>query len=222
VTADNPPAPTPAGAVAQPALPSPLDAVPDMRATAKWILAAAAAAGAALIGGAPLTAVGKLHGWGDAISAYLGLVIGLAGIGWAIWRTADALIPPLTTPLSVDNDAALNDLRNRIALDPTAYYGPFGHSMTDLREQYAFHRGIVLTLARAQVVETDPMRKQVMQAQSQEAQATVAAAAARMSALLSLAHAWQVRAQLRDARLHALGGAAVAAAGAVLFLVATS
>jgi hypothetical protein len=64
-----------------------------MRVTAKWIIGAAAAVGAVLLGGAPLAAIGKIHGIGSAAEALAGLVIGLAGVGWAIWHTAEALIP---------------------------------------------------------------------------------------------------------------------------------
>jgi hypothetical protein len=42
-------------------LPSPLDSIDDLRAAAKWMIAAAGAVGAALIGGAPLVAAGQVH-----------------------------------------------------------------------------------------------------------------------------------------------------------------
>jgi hypothetical protein len=193
-----------------------------MRATAKWILGAAAVVGAALIGGAPLAAVGKVHGVGHVVNAYLGLVVGLVGVGWAIWRTAEALIPPLTTMRSLDREPGLADLRRKIAEEPEAFYGPFGASMAQLQRQYAYHQRIARILADALATEHDRARKQALLTQSQAAQATVLAARLRIGNMLALTHAWQVRSQLRDARLHALLGAAVAAIGAVLFLVATS
>lgn len=202
--------------------PSPLDAVADMRMTAKWILAAAAAVGAALIGGGPLTAVGKVHGIADAALAYAGLMTGVVGIGWAIWYTADALIPPLTTPLSLDREPALRDLRQRIGRDPEAYYGPFGRTMSELRERQALYRKAVRALSEAMAGESDPARRHVMTVQYQQANEALTAIGRRSHTLLELTHAWQVRAQLRRARVHALGGAAVAALGAVLFLAATS
>lgn len=193
-----------------------------MRAAAKWILAAAAAVGAALLGGAPLAAVGKVHGTAHIVLAYLGLVIGLTGVGWAIWHTAEALIPPLTTPLSLDEEPGLADLRRKIAREPTAYYGPFGTSMEDLQKQYQYHARIARTIADELAAEDNPARVKVLRRQSRTAQATVVAVQSRMQILLELADAWQVRSQLRAARLQALLGAAVAAAGAVLFLVSTS
>lgn len=217
----TPPPPPPANPPKPPVLPSPLDAIPDMRATAKWILGAAAAVGAALVGGAPLTAVGKVHGAGHIALAYAGLVVGLAGVGWAIWRTADALIPPLITRLSLDSEPGLAGLRAKIAGDPRSFYGPFGTSMAELQRTHEYHQRMARILASAAAAETSPDRKRVMEAQAQAAQATVTAARTRVQNLLELAYAWQVRAELRDARLHALLGAAVAAAGAVLFLVST-
>jgi hypothetical protein len=204
------------------AWPSPLAAVADMRAAAKWILAAAAAVGAALLGGGPLTAVGKVHGTGGAVLAYAGLMIGLAEVGWAIWHTADALIPPLTTPGSLESEPALNELRDKIAEDKEAFFGPFGASISDLRRQMAFHQRVAGNLADALAAEQDPIRQKVLADTLGEARATVAATRRRSMALAELVHAWQVCARLRHARLHAFVGAAVAAAGVVLFLAATS
>jgi hypothetical protein len=204
------------------AWPSPLAAVADMRAAAKWILAAAAAVGAVLLGGGPLTAAGKVHGPGGAALAYAGLVIGLAGVGWAIWHTADALIPPLTTPRSLETEPALGELRDKVANDKEAFFGPFGASMSDLARELAFHRTVAGNLADALAAEQDPVRQKVLADKLGDARATVAAIRRRSIALAELVHAWQVRARLRRARLHAFAGAAVAAAGAVLFLAATS
>lgn len=201
---------------------SPLDAVADMRATAKWILAAAAAVGAALLGGGPLTAVGKVHGLGADLRAYGGLAIALLGVGWAIWHTADALIPPLTTPRFVDEDPALRDLRARIAQDPGAFYGPYGNSMADLVAARAdfLARQDRLTALR-DTATRDPQRRAVDAALAELTEA-ITSIGERTRVLLELGHAWQVRGQLRKARLNALAGTAVAALGAVLFLSATS
>ncbi|MEU6730279.1 hypothetical protein ABZ917_41810 [Nonomuraea wenchangensis] len=200
---------------------SPLEAVTDLRATAKWILAAAAAVGAALLGGGPLTAVGTIQDVPHAVAAFSGLLLGLLGVGWAIWFTADALIPPLTTPASLDTEPALADLRARIAREPAAFYGPFGTSAAELGRRLAFHQKVAANLAELLATDQDPARRQVLALHRERADAAVLAARRRLRALSELAHAWQVRAQLRRARLHALAGAAVTAAGAVIFLVAT-
>ncbi|MFJ8853471.1 hypothetical protein [Streptomyces sp. NPDC102437] len=204
-------------------LPSPLESVADMRATAKWILAALAVTGAALLGGGPLAAVGKIHGPGQAVTAYAGLLLSLVGIGWAIWRTADALIPPLTTPRSLDCSPLLADLRVRIACEPESFYGPFGASANDLHRALEFHSTVARNIERLLESEgPDGPRRALLLGKLTESRMTAANVHARLRSLWELAHAWQVRAQLRNARLHSLAGGAVAALGAVVFLSAAS
>src|SRR5882757_6423927 len=65
-------------------LPSPLEAVDDLRAAAKWTLAAEGAVGAALISGGPLVAVGQVHGVAHALVAGAGLAVALGGVGRVI------------------------------------------------------------------------------------------------------------------------------------------
>ena len=50
-------------------VPSPLETVTDLRASAKWILAALAGVGAAMLGGGLLVAIGKIHSFGDPVAA---------------------------------------------------------------------------------------------------------------------------------------------------------
>jgi hypothetical protein len=193
-----------------------------MRSSAKWILAAAAVVGAALLGSSPLAGAGKIHSFGPAVAAYLGLLIGLTGVGWAIWFTADALIPPLTTPRSLDTDPRLRDLRTEIAKDPAAFFGPFGTTMTELATASAFHQRVATNLRTAAASERDNRRRQTLEANLTEATAAARSAELRVQSLVELSHAWRVRAQMRRARVHTLVGAAVAAAGIVIFLAATS
>ncbi|MGJ6969206.1 hypothetical protein ACSDR0_45685 [Streptosporangium sp. G11] len=200
---------------------SPLDAVAEMRASAKWIVVALAAAGAALLGGGPIAAAGKINDLSGAIVACVGLIIALVGIGLAIWWTAEALIPPLTTPQSIDTEPSLADLRQRVSSEPQAFYGPFGHSMTDLGRSLHFHQTVARNLSRMLSAETPPDRRTTLTTKLEEATETVAAIKQRSVALLQLAHAWQVRDQLRKARLRALIGAAIAAFGATIFLATT-
>jgi hypothetical protein len=203
-------------------LPSPLDAVPDMRTSAMWILGAVAAVGAALLGGGPLIAVGKIHSYDEAFSAFGGLALGLVGVGWAIWHVAEALIPPLTIMSSLDTEPLLADLRKRIAQQPSAYYGPFGTSMADLETKLAFNRAVAANIADALETEHDKSKRRVLRRAGESAEVTVAAIQRRMQNMLELAHAWRVRAELRRARLHAFVGGAVAVVGALIFSVVTS
>lgn len=201
---------------------SPLDAVPEMRTTAKWILAATATVGAALLGTSPLAAAGRIHTAGAAVAAYAGLIVGLVGVGWAIWFTAEALIPPLTTPKSLDTDPRLRNLRAQIANDPPAFYGPYGTCMADLLTAKALHHRVAANLTAALVDEQDPGRRQILRLKLAEADAAVSATSGRIQMLLELGHAWCIRTQLRRARLHTFVGAALAALGVVIFVAATS
>jgi hypothetical protein len=137
VTAAGSAAPESAGP--WPGLPSPLDAVDDMRTTAKWIIGAVAAVGAALLGGAPLAAAGRIHGFGHAAEAFCGLAIALAGVGWAIWHTTDALIPPVTTLTALETPQ-LAELRAQIAAEPSAFFGSFGGSPAQVQAASASTR----------------------------------------------------------------------------------
>jgi hypothetical protein len=103
-------------------LPSPLDAVDDLRSTAKWTLAAAGAVGAVLISGGPLVAVGQVHGIAHALLAGAGLAIALTGVGLAIWSTSKVLSPQLTTPATL-RSRALEGLRKEIEKEPAQFFG---------------------------------------------------------------------------------------------------
>lgn len=202
-------------------LPSPLDAVDDMRSTAKWTIAAVAAVGAALLGGAPLAAVGKIHGLGSAVEAFAGLALGLAGVGWAIWHTTDALIPPTTTLAALETPQ-LADLRAQLTADPEAFFGPFGTSPAQVKAAVERYDTAAAQLAVLLAAEPDATRRRVLAQGQADALANAAQAGARLRWLLLLTHAWRVRDQLRAARLQTFAGAAVAALGAVLFVVSTS
>jgi hypothetical protein len=104
------------------ALPSPLEAVDDLRSAAKWTLAAEGAVGAALISGGPLVAVGQVHGTGHALLAGAGLAVALGGVGLAIWFTSKVLSPRLTTPATL-RSPALAGLRQVIEAEPAQFLG---------------------------------------------------------------------------------------------------
>jgi hypothetical protein len=202
-------------------LPSPLDSVADMRSSAKWTIAALAAVGTALLGGAPLSAVGKIHGFAAASLAFGGLVIGLLGVGWAIWQTADALMP-IGTTLAALREPELAALRKQIEAEPAAFLGPFGNSVADLEQQCAMWQTAAAKAAIRLTAEQDEIRRRVLAQGVADARANAANASARLRWLLELAHAWRVRAQLRRARAKTFLGAVVAALGGVLFLAATT
>jgi hypothetical protein len=175
-----------------------------------------------LLGGGPLIAVGKIHSYDEAFSAFGGLALGLVGVGWAIWHVAEALIPPLTVMSSLDTEPRLEDLRKRIARNPSAYYGPFGASMADLETRLAFNHAVAANIAAALETQQDMSLRRELRRSGERAEATVAAIQRRMQTMLELAHAWRVRDELRRARQHAFVGGAVAIVGALIFSVVTS
>jgi hypothetical protein len=202
-------------------LSSPLDGVADMRSTAKWTITALGAIGVALLGGGPLSAVGKIHGIGQAAEAFAGLVIALAGIGWAIWFTTEALMPPVTTLASIA-EPELAGLRAQIAADPGAFFGPFGNSVDQLKNQCTFWQATAAQTSITLAIEQDDKLKRMLTQALSDAEANAAQAAARLRWLLDFTHAWRVRDKLRRARVHAFCGAAVTALGAVTFVAATT
>jgi hypothetical protein len=224
-------------------LPSPADAVADMRSTARWTIAAAAAVAALLLGGAPLTAVGKIDHLGNALLAYLGLVIALGGVGWAIWQTGEALMPRVATLADLD-DPELADLRATMAKDPVAFYGPFQECQEEwnhgggrhgrkepgafhgpyhdgLRRAAARHGVVAANLAVKAAAEEDPARSRMLAQALEDARANAELAERLQRQLVEFVHAWKVRTAVRRARVHTLAAAAVIALGAVLFLSAT-
>jgi hypothetical protein len=202
-------------------LPSPLDAVTDMRTTAKWIIGAGTAVGSVLLTGAPLAAIGKVHGFGAAVEAFAGLIVALAGAGWAIWQTAEALIPPVTTLADIQTPK-FKGLRARIDTDPSAFYGPFGTSVPEVQAAYTRFDRAAAQVAIMLAAEDDPTRQRILTQGLADASANAGQASARLSWLLAFAHTWRIRDLLRRARLQAFIGGAAVAAGAILFVVATS
>jgi hypothetical protein len=198
---------------------SPADAVADMRATARWTVAGAAAVGALLLGGAPLTAVGKISHAANAVLAFAGLVVALGGVAWAIWQTGEALMPRIATLADLD-DPDLSDLRATMARDPSAFFGPFGQARDDLRAAVAFHGTVAANLAVTAAAEQDPVRSRLLTQALADARANADLARRLQDRLVELVHAWKVRTAVRRSRRHTLGAAAVVALGAVVFLSA--
>jgi hypothetical protein len=191
-----------------------------MRTTARWTIAAAGGVGALLLGGAPLTAAGKITHGSDAVLAFAGLLIALSGVAWAIWQTGEALMPRVATIADL-GDPDLGDLRATMARDASAFYGPFGHSGEDLRVAIAFHGTVAANLAVTAAAEADPVRSRLLAQALDDARANADLARCLQSRLVEFVHAWKVRTAVRRARRQTLAAAAVIALGAVLFLAAT-
>jgi hypothetical protein len=198
------------------ALPSPLDAVDDLRSAARWTLAAAGGVGTILLSGGPLVAVGQIHGFSHAIVAGAGLAVALAGVGLAIWQTSQVLIPRVTTPTIVMMPA-LAPWRAEIDRSPSDYFGSLATSVQDLLR----HQAVAASLARQLAREPDPRRRRLFEKELRRVEGNAARAAPYVRWLLAAAHVWTIQADLRRAQRATLAGALLVVVGAVALFSAT-
>jgi hypothetical protein len=206
------------------ALPSPLDSVSDMRAAAKWTLAASGAVGAALISGGPLVAVGKIHGALHAVLAGLGLAIALSGVGIAIWFTSRVLVPRLMTPAVLKNARRpeLAMLKKLIDAEPTEFFDIAATSVDGLFARQQQLRENAASLARQISREKDPQRHTMYQNQIRRVEKNRERVGRYVQYVLALGSAWQIKADLELSRKWTLAGAMLVIIGAVLFFISTS
>jgi hypothetical protein len=198
------------------ALPSPLDALADLRSAAKWTLAAAGAVGAALISGGPLVAVGQVHGVAHALTAGAGLVVALAGVGLAIWYTSKVLEPRLTTPEDLTSDA-LAGLRQEVERNAAWFFGYLTTTVEDLLS----YQVIAANLARQYATETDTARRQLIEPRLRQVENDAARAAPYVRFLIATGHVWLLSGELRRSRWYTMLGGVLVVVGAVLFFTAT-
>lgn len=195
-------------------LPSPLDAVDDLRTTAKWTLAAAGAIGAVLISGGPLVAIGQVHGRDHALLAGLGLLCALIGVAIAIWSTGRVLAPRLTTAEMLTTSRKLATLRNRLYLDED--------QIKAILARPAQERARAASLARQASAPKNRQNRPTVEYHLRRVNENAARAEANADRLLALAHVWDIQADLRVSRWCTLTGGLLVVAGAVLFFLATS
>jgi hypothetical protein len=198
------------------ALPSPLESIPDLRAAAKWIIAAFGTIGVSLVGGGPLVAVGRIHGLRDALIAGAALLIAITGVSLAVWKASQVLIPPVTT-IATLNDPSLRRLRGMIDASPADFFGPTATGVADLLR----HRDIAANLAQALRTETDPRRRQHLQHHARRATANLARTSPHLRWLLAMAHVWQIRSALRGVRVWCVLALVLITIGAVAFFTVT-
>ncbi|MEW2117286.1 hypothetical protein AB0945_19260 [Streptomyces sp. NPDC005474] len=216
MTTEPPPSPEPSTATPFDALPSPLDAVPELRAAARWMIASFGAVGAALVGGGPLVAVGKVHGLGEALVAGGALVVALAGVCLAVWQVSRVLVPPITTAATL-NTPAVRGLRELVDASPADFFGSAATGVDDLLR----HRTVAANLHRALAAETDPHRRELLRGHLDRAKTNITRTDPFVRWLLAMAHVWQIRTTFHEARRWCLLAVALVATGAVAFLTAT-
>jgi hypothetical protein len=200
-------------------LASPLDAVDDLRAAAKWTLAAAGAVGAALISGGPLVAVGQVHGLRHALLAGLGLAVALTGVGIAIWSTSKVLAPRLTSRKTLMSPK-LASLRQQIEAEPEQFLGPAATSVAGLFKRQDDHREMTADLARQAAAEKNARRRALLEGQLHRVEDNAVQIGVSSRYVLALAHVWQIQNELTWSRRCTLGGGLLVIVGAVLFFLA--
>jgi hypothetical protein len=196
--------------------PSPLEAVDDLRSTAKWTLAAAGAVGAALISGGPLIAIGQVHGVRHAVIAGLGLLVALCGVTLAIWCTSKVLSPRLTTPADVRRPE-LASLRAKVNGSAPFLFGVVAKNVEELLAP----QERAVKLAWQLEAEEDPAALRAGKDLLEQLQKDAARADPYVRWLVALAHVWQMETDLERSRKATLGGGALVIAGAVAFFSVT-
>lgn len=202
-------------------LPSPLEAIADMRAAARWTVGAVSIIGALLVGGGPLRAIGRIDGVGDFVTFAIGILLVILAAGWAVWQTGEALTPPLTT-IETLQDKRLSGLRIELDRSPSTYFGPFGRNWRELAAELQRHHSIAANIRAAYTSETDPKQRARWADALTAAEKNIAHAVGLQNRLISIIHVWQIRWAVRRARIHTLIAMLVVAAGAMLVLVATT
>lgn len=200
---------------------SPLDAVEDMRATARWIIGAEAVVGAALLGAVPLAGIGKVHGSVSVTFALVGLLFGLAGVGWAIWHTAEALIPPVTTLASLHLPIQAR-FCSLLTGEWKLLEAPVDATIDRLHGREVFWGTVVTNLSIMRAAEQDEARQRVLDQALTDATTNEMQIRNYLRWIVELCHVWCVRRQVRRARLHTMIGGFVSVLGVVMILAATS
>ncbi|MEW2145915.1 hypothetical protein AB0869_24185 [Micromonospora vinacea] len=171
---------------------------------------------AAWAGGGLLIAAGKVTDWAHAAWAGGGLLVTLLGVAWAIWRTSEVLVPPMTTPASLTGPE-LRGLRERLEAEPWYHFGGYADDVDGLLRHRRIAAEIVGRLPTAPPPERAALREGLATARR-----NIARTDPYLRWLLATAHAWQVREALRRARRQTFLAAALVVVGAVVFIAATA
>jgi hypothetical protein len=193
--------------------------VNDMRATARWIVGAAAGVGALVLAGGPLVIVKDLDDAGDVVAVVGGMLLAVIGVVWAVWRTSDVLSPRMAT-LDDLGSPDLKGLRELIGRSPADFYGPRSADPAALWEERRLRLTVAARLEALLARESDPTRTQILAHEAAVARRNALLIQRLQQRLLAWIHAWQVRRSLLRARRDTLFSALLVLAGAVLYVTA--
>lgn len=193
--------------------------VADMRATARWITAAAAGVGALVLAGGPLVVVKDLDDAGDVVATAGGMLLAVVGVVWVVWRTSEVL-SPRTSTLDDLGSPELDGLRKLIDRSPADFYGPHATDPAALRRERRLRLTVAARLEALLARESDPARVRVLTHEAAVARRNALLIQRLQQRLLAWIHAWQVRQSLVRARRDTLLASLLVLIGAVLYVTA--
>ncbi len=204
----------PSRAPEHPGVPA-LEGIDSLRTTAKWLIAAFAAVGAALLAGVQLTELGQAR---PVHTAAIGFGVAMAGVATAIFAASDVLRPRSLTPGQLPRSHTTQALRDAVRDDHSLLEGK-AESLDDLVNALVEDRKNADTAWAAQDAELEDSPSRIAALRAEERLVAIQDLVDRLSEFgLYLATS---RAFTR-ARVAIVAAAVACAAGAATFSYATS
>lgn len=175
-------------------------AAAQIRATAKWLIAAFASIGAVLVAGVQLSKLGQLHG-ARLADALVSIAVGFLGVGVALVATARVLTPEGANPENLLQDRRFKRVRQDISKDRSLLRG----QATDLGSLLGEYHAAVVASDGEERTDDDPV-------EDPERMHDLAAV---VGGLLRLAVYYRIVDLFRHARVAVFTGAILVGAGAV-------
>jgi hypothetical protein len=197
-----------------------LAGVDAVRGTAKWLIAAFAAIGGALIAGSQLSDLGKLSDDpGRLALALAGAVAALAGIAFAICYTAKVLLPARVLLGEVVANESGTAAGKAVQGDPSLLDG---HATTikELRDKFQASLAKYETAWQQYSAEQDPAKKDELEQKLVKVESERNTLAETLNRVRELLLFLAVKDTFSEAAKFIIGGAAFAAAGIVAFAYA--
>jgi hypothetical protein len=191
-------------------------AVGTLREAAKWIIAAFAGVGAAVLGVLPVAGIAKIDsGWSIAL-AVAGALLALAGVALGIWATSNVLAPRVST---LRTAADLPSVVAAINQDPVTFLGGAGMTLDGFLGDLSGWQRTMQELSEARG--PDEVAEQQRSEAFGIARANVESRASIAQRIVSFGHFEYLSAVFRTARTATFCGFAAIALGVGLFLAAT-
>lgn len=188
-----------------------------IRDTAKWLIGAFAAVGAALLAGIQLSSLGRLPacvgsaGCGRLWGALFGLLLGLAGVGAAVWLAASVMTRPSRSEQQLNEEYKDEGSELRRYFDANPVYLQGFNDIDDLvsHETDAYSKFDALSVRFAEA--TDDEQKRLLE-ELNEADSDLADVLSRSEAVVSLANQISFSTYFRRRALRGIMGSALGVA----------